>query len=60
MYNIHNEIYKEMTESGVVIELENTIWVEKGGNEVNQSQAMSQKNSQSLIYPGTLHVDVTG
>ena len=48
---ISNEIYKYITKSGVAVELENLIWVDKDGSEVNRSQSVVLKNMYFLIHP---------
>ena len=40
-----------MTEAGVAIESENTIWADKDGNEANQIQTTVQEIMHRLIYP---------
>jgi len=62
MYKMYNEIYAEMTEAGVAVELEEPIWVDKDGNEVNQqSQAVGRKITHRIIHPDyTLHADEVG
>eukprot|EP00978_Attheya_sp_CCMP212_P026409 scaffold86813_cov51-Attheya_sp.AAC.1 len=61
IYKMYNEIYEEMAEAGVAMELDEPVWVDKDGNGVKQGQAMGRKNTHRLIHPDyTLHVDEVG
>jgi hypothetical protein len=47
---MYDDIYDEMTEAGVAVELETPKWVDRDGKEAEQSKAEGRKITHELIH----------
>ena len=48
---MYNEVYKEMVNAGVAVELDQPVWMDKDGNEVTESDAFGRKCTHKIIHP---------